>query len=40
MVPAAIVFWSFGAGRQPVFRSLVVASVDPLEQGAFMVLFP
>ncbi|KAJ6602800.1 MFS general substrate transporter [Mycena vulgaris] len=30
---AAVVLVGFGAGRAPVFRSLVVGSVDPLKQG-------
>ncbi|THV07769.1 MFS general substrate transporter [Dendrothele bispora CBS 962.96] len=29
----AIVLWGFGAGRSPVFRSIVAASVEPLKQG-------
>ena len=30
----AIILWSLGSGRLPLSRSIVVATVDPLEQGA------
>ncbi|KAF5373538.1 hypothetical protein D9758_000903 [Tetrapyrgos nigripes] len=30
----ALMFWGVGAGRAPVFRSIVAASVEPLKQGS------